>query len=156
LADQFFRILQIIKQKLPNVRLCYMTSRIYAGYASSTLNPEPYAYENGFAVKQVIARQLAGDPGLNYDPANGAVVAPWVAWGPYLWADGMNARSDGLTWACTEFRASDGTHPGPEGQAKVADSLLAFVRADETAAPWYSATTVGVPASGPPAVRLDA
>lgn len=51
LAAQFFRILQIIKQKRPNAKLCYMTSRIYAGYASSALNPEPYAYENGFAVK---------------------------------------------------------------------------------------------------------
>ena len=150
LAQQFFRILQILKQKLPNVRLCYITSRIYAGYANSTLNPEPYAYQAGFAMKQVIAQQIAGDPGLNYDSAQGPVVAPWVAWGPYLWADGLNARSDGLTWDCSEFSTADGTHPSTTGRDKVADSLLAFVRADETTAPWYSAGTVGVGSGSTP------
>jgi hypothetical protein len=147
IAEQFFRIAQILRQKLPNTKLCYFTSRIYAGYASTTLNPEPYAYENAFAVKQVIARQLSGDPGLNFDPAQGAVVAPWLSWGPYLWADGLNPRSDGLTWACSELNASDGTHPSATGRAKVADSLLAFVRRDVTTAPWY--TLPGTLGAGP-------
>jgi hypothetical protein len=137
-AEQFFRIVQILKQKLPNVKLCYFTSRIYAGYASTTLNPEPYAYQNAFSVKQVIARQLSGDPALNFDAAQGPVVAPWLSWGPYLWADGLNPRSDGLTWACSELNPSDGTHPSASGRAKVADSLLAFVRRDLTTAPWYT------------------
>lgn len=156
LAAQFFRILQILKAKLPNVKLCYMTSRIYAGYASTTLNPEPYAYENAFAVKQVIERQLAGDPALNYDPANGPVVAPWVAWGPYLWADGLAPRSDGLTWACSEFNANDGTHPSQSGRLKVADSLLAFVRGDETTAPWYALGPLAVPPLAAPGAAIRA
>jgi len=145
LAAQFFRIVQILKVKLPNVKQVFFTSRIYAGYASSTLNPEPYAYENAFAIKRVIAQQLAGDPALNYDPANGAVVAPWLSWGPYLWADGLNPRSDGLTWACSELNSSDGTHPSATGRNKVADSLLAFVRRDAATAPWYATGIVGVP-----------
>ena len=156
LAAQFFRIAQFLKQKLPNVKLCYMTSRIYAGYASSTLNPEPYAYENAFAVKQLIAQQLSGDPALNYDPASGPAVAPWLSWGPYLWADGLTPRSDGLTWACSELNSSDGTHPSATGRAKVADSLLAFVHGDVTTIPWYLASSpvaVGAGAS-PSHVRL--
>src|SRR6185503_16097126 len=103
---------------------------------------------NAFAIKRVIAQQLAGDPALNYDAANGAVVAPWLSWGPYLWADGLNARSDGLTWACSELNSSDGTHPSSTGRLKVADSLLAFVRRDPATAPWYATGVVGVP---PPA-----
>ena len=155
LTAQFFRIVQIIKQKLPNAKLCYFTSRIYAGYASSTLNPEPYAYENAFSVKQVIARQLSGDPALNFDPAQGAVVAPWLSWGPYLWADGLTPRSDGLTWACSELNVSDGTHPSATGRAKVADSLLAFVRRDVTTAPWYTLPgTLGVGGARPPRMQL--
>ena len=136
LAVHLARIASILKAKLPNVKLAYFTSRIYAGYATTTLNPEPYAYESGFAVRRVIERQLAGDPALNHDPNAGPVTAPWLAWGPYLWADGLTARSDGLTWDCAEF-AADGTHPATAAQLKVADSLLAFFRWDETTAPWY-------------------
>ena len=156
LAAQFFRIVQILKVKLPNVKQVFFTSRIYAGYASSTLNPEPYAYENAFAIKRVIAQQLAGDPALNYDPKNGPVVAPWLSWGPYLWADGLNARSDGLTWACSELNASDGTHPSATGRQKVADSLLAFVRRDVATAPWYTIPgTLAAPRPGATGPRIS-
>lgn len=146
LAAQFFRIVQILKAKLPNVKQVFFTSRIYGGYASTTLNPEPYAYENAFAIKRVIERQLSGDPALNWDAANGPVVAPWLSWGPYLWADGLSPRSDGLTWACSELNATDGTHPSTSGRVKVADSLLAFVRRDAATAPWYTIPgTLGAP-----------
>jgi len=140
-------IVQIIHQKLPNVRLCYFTSRIYAGYATTALNPEPYAYESGFAVKALIAAQIAGVDSLNYDPARGPVRSPWLAWGPYLWADGRRARSDALTWACSEFQ-SDGTHPDAAGASVVADSLLAFFEKDETTAPWFESSTLSVPTQG--------
>ena len=155
LAAQFFRIVQILKVKLPNLKQVFFMSRIYAGYASSTLNPEPYAYENAFAIKRVIAQQLAGDPALNYDAANGPVVAPWLSWGPYLWADGLNPRSDGLTWACSDFNSSDGTHPSATGREKVADSLLAFVRRDAAAAPWYTTGIVGAPRPSAGAVGIS-
>ena len=138
-------VVRIIKQKLPNVKLCYITSRIYAGYATTTLNPEPYAYQSGFAVKALVSAQIAGVDSLNYDPARGTVAAPWLAWGPYLWADGLNPRSDGLTWPCSDFQ-SDGTHPDAAGAAVVADSLLAFFQRDETTAPWYLAPVASVPA----------
>jgi len=156
LAAQFFRIVQIIRQKLPNTKQVFFTSRIYAGYASTTLNPEPYAYENAFAIKRVIAQQLAGDPALNYDAANGPVVAPWLSWGPYLWADGLNPRADGLTWACSDFQSTDGTHPSTAGRSKVADSLLAFVRRDSATAPWYTIPgTLGAPpAASAPGLAL--
>ena len=129
-------IVRIIHQKLPNVRLGYLTSRIYAGYATSNLNPEPYAYESGFAVKWLIDSQIRGDS-LNYDPGHGPVEAPWLSWGPYLWADGLNPRSDGLTWPCSDFQ-SDGTHPAQGARDLVSDSLLTFFEHDVTTAPWWS------------------
>ncbi len=137
LENDFAEVVRVIHQKMPNARLCYMTSRIYAGYASSTLNPEPYAYEAGFAVKGLIEQQLAGVDSLNFDPDSGSVEAPWLSWGPYLWADGLDARSDGLTWQCSEFVTTDGTHPNDDGREKVADSLFAFFAKDETTAPWF-------------------
>jgi hypothetical protein len=149
------RDIQLIHQKLPNVRLCYITSRIYAGYASSTLNPEPYAYECGFAVKWLIEGQITGVDSLNFDPDSGAVQVPWLAWGPYLWADGLNARSDGLTWTCDEFITNDGTHPSASGREVVADSLLAFFESDATTTPWFSNHTLGVPRAGGDEVRFS-
>src|SRR5262245_35489020 len=116
-------IVGIIKSRYPNVRQVYNSSRIYAGYATSTLNPEPYAYESGFAVRDMIEKQTSGDPSLNFDPSKGAVVAPWLAWGAYLWADGLTPRSDGLTWICDDLQ-SDGTHPSSSGANKVAHMLL--------------------------------
>ena len=130
-------VARVLKAHFPNVRLAYLTSRIYAGYASTSLNPEPYAYESGFSVRWLIEQQLAGVDSLNYDPAEGDVEAPWLAWGPYLWADGLEGRGDGLTWACSDFAENDGTHPAPSARARVADSLLAFFGRDATTVPWF-------------------
>src|SRR5262249_45523043 len=80
--------LHVMHDRFPNLKIAYLSSRTYAGYATSPLNPEPHSYEGGFAVKWLIADQISGKPELNYDPAKGAVRAPWCAWGPYVWADG--------------------------------------------------------------------
>lgn len=122
--------------KFPNARLCFLSSRIYAGHATTALNPEPYAYESGFAVKWLIEQQIAGDPKLNHDPNRGTVTSPWLAWGPYLWADGLKPRSDGLTWLCSDFN-SDGTHPSTAGRAKVAGLLDQHFTTDPYSTPWY-------------------
>lgn len=110
------QIVVILADRFPNLQLAYLSSRTYAGYASTASNPEPYAYQSGFAVKWLIEKQIAGAPELNFDPARGEVRAPWLAWGPYLWADGLAGRSDGLVYTCADF-ANDGTHPAPGGHA---------------------------------------
>lgn len=149
-------IVRILKDRLPNARLAYLTSRIYAGYATTALNPEPYAYESAFAVRRLIQAQMAGEDSLNWDGTQGPAEAPWLAWGPYLWADGLTARSDGLTWACADF-AADGTHPATSARNRVADSLLAFFRADDTTKPWYLKPEL-LDAPGPEAIspKLEA
>jgi hypothetical protein len=136
-------ILQISQRHFPNLRLAYLSSRIYAGYATTALNPEPYAYEGAFSVRWVIDSQIQGDPRLNYDPQRGEVTAPVVLWGPYLWGDGVNPRqTDGLVWKREDFR-EDGTHPSDSGRQKVADLLLNFFRTDAYARPWYVQATPG-------------
>ena len=136
LQAQLQSIVQLVQARYPNVKIVYLSSRIYGGYATGPLNPEPIAYHSGFAVKWLIEAQINGDPQLNYDPALGEVAAPWLAWGPYLWADGLTPRSDGLTWACNEF-ADDGTHPGDPARDKVAAMLLDFFKTDETTNVWF-------------------
>jgi hypothetical protein len=133
LADEMRAIVRNLKARFPNIRMVYLSSRIYAGYATgvSPLNPEPFAYASGFAVKRLIADQIAGDPELALDQA------PWLSWGPYLWADGTTPRDgDGLTWECSDL-GMDGTHPATAGRQKVADLLYDFFRTDSTAREWY-------------------
>jgi lysophospholipase L1-like esterase len=134
LRDNITGVVRQLPAKFPNLRLAYLSSRIYAGYATTALNPEPYAYQSGFSVRWVIEGQLTGALPHEGSPPP----APWLAWGPYLWADGLRPRSDGLTWACSDL-ASDGTHPSASGRQKVANALFQFVRTDVTAREWYLA-----------------
>jgi hypothetical protein len=155
LRDDLAAVARVIHQKLPNVRICYLTSRIYAGYATTALNPEPYAYESGFAVKWLIDSQISGVDSLDFEPDQDPIQAPWLTWGPYLWADGLTPRSDGLTWACDAFAENDGTHPSAIGRGIVADSLLAFFKRDETAIPWFVNATTSAPPPGGSRARLS-
>jgi hypothetical protein len=97
-------------------------------------------------VKWLIDSQIAGDDSLRYSTDGSAAPAAWLSWGPYLWADGLTPRSDGLTWSCSDF-VTDGTHPSASGRATVADSLLAFFRRDATTTPWYLNHTNAAPTS---------
>ncbi len=126
------------RKHLPNLRIAYISSRTYAGYAAGQLNPEPYAYESGFAVQWLIERQIAGDEKLNFDPAAGKVNAPLLLWGPYLWADGIAGRkTDKLVYKREDF-AKDGTHPSrPIGQEKVGKLLVEFFSTDPLARGWF-------------------
>jgi hypothetical protein len=117
--------------------LAYLSSRIYAGYASTQLNPEPYAYESAFPVRWLIEGQIANDPNLNFNPLKGEVKAPLLLWGPYLWADGIQPRQgDGLVWTRADL-GPDGTHPSVSGRRKVADLLLTFFKTDTGTKPWF-------------------
>jgi hypothetical protein len=118
------------RSRYPNLKLMFIASRIYAGYATTPLNPEPYAYEYGFSVKWAIQAQIDQMRGGTADAIAGDLdykkgLAPWIAWGPYLWAVGTTPRSDGLTWDRSEFMP-DGTHPNPQGREKVAQQLMNF------------------------------
>jgi hypothetical protein len=130
-------VLHNARTRFPNLRIAYLGSRIYGGWSTGSLNPEPYAYEGAFAVRWLIQDQTKGDPELNYDPARGAVKSPLLLWGPYLWADGLTPRKrDGLVWT-REDVAADGVHPTTSGRQKVADMLLKFFKTDANAKTWF-------------------
>ena len=144
LERQIGQIARALKVRYPNLRQVYLTSRIYAGYATSALNPEPYAYESGFAVKWVIEAQIAEMNGSAADARAGSLrhdtgVAPWIAWGPYPWAAGMRARSDGLVWAASDFNPNDFTHPGSGARQKVGTMLLSLFKTSPETQCWFLA-----------------
>src|SRR5205823_3487696 len=132
LQSDLAMILRIAKSKYPNLKLVYVSCRTRAYTTNSTdLNPEPFAFETGFADKWVIEDQINGRNNLNFDPTNGLVVAPWISWGPYIWTDGKRHRADGFTWDCPQDLESDFTHPSSNGVAKIAPQLLAFFKRSE-------------------------
>src|SRR5207248_577374 len=142
LQSDLEQIARNLKTNYPNIKLAYLSSRTRA-YTNdpATLNPEPFAYESAFAVRWMIADQLRGVANLNFDPNKGVVVAPWLAWASYLWADGTNPRSDKFTWLCSDVQ-SDFTHPSTTGRNKVAHELLAFFKTHATATPWFLRSSV--------------
>jgi hypothetical protein len=144
LQSEITRIVQVLAGRFPNLRLAYLSSRTYGGWAKAPPgriggpgNSEPYSYETGFAVKWLIERQLAGDPELNHDPERGPVKAPWLSWGPYLWANGEHERRDGFSFRPSDFREDDQMHHSPQGQKKIGNELLRFFRSDPKTRPWF-------------------
>lgn len=123
------------KARFPNLRIAYLGSRMYGGYSTGALNPEPFAYESAFPARWLILDQIKGEAALNYDASRGAVQTPLLLWGPYLWADGVSPRSDGLVYK-REDLSGDGVHPSQLGREKIARQLLEFFKTDPLAKSW--------------------
>lgn len=131
LEQDTLTVLHNAKALFPNLRVAYLGSRIYGGYAGTGLNPEPYAYEGAFVVRWLIERQMRHDPELALEKC------PVLLWGPYLWAEGATGRKlDHLVWDREDF-GQDGTHPSNSGREKVAELLMDFMTKDPLANSWF-------------------
>ena len=76
---------------------------------------------------------------MNFDPARGTVKAPWLSWGPYLWANGDKPRQDGYSYKFTDYRANDHMHHSDDGIRKIGHVLLDFFKTDSTTRGWFLA-----------------
>jgi hypothetical protein len=118
-------IVRILRARFVNLRLIYLSSRTYAGYAITARSPEPQAYDSAFAARWLIN-----------DRMQKKATGPWIGWGPYLWTDGLKGRRDGFTWQCEDVD-NDGTHPSKTGTQKVSALLLEFFKNDATTRLWF-------------------
>jgi hypothetical protein len=133
------QIVRAIKQRWPNVRQVFLSSRIYAGYSRERINPEPFAYESGLSVKWLVEAQIVQRQTGVVDPIAGDLLtaAPFIDWGPYLWGDGVAnpPGSKALVWPRDDF-GTDGTHPSRLGVTQVGGALLNFFEASALT-PWF-------------------
>jgi hypothetical protein len=138
--QSFTKAVRRVEKSFPNVQLMFLHTRIYAGYTNTAENPEPYAYEYGFAIKALIQAQIDQLAGGGVDKVAGNLKyskAPVLLWGPYFWASGTTPRSpDGLVWLRSDFQA-DGTHPSQSGWTKVGDMMMAFFSTSPYSMPWF-------------------
>src|SRR5262245_38496342 len=137
--------LREMKRQYPNLQIAYLSSRVYGGYDTTNFNPEPYAYETGYSNRWLITTQTEEErmehPKWHWDTRVGLIdsrtgIAPWVAWGPYLWANGARPRADGLTWLRGDFEA-DGETLSPSGAVRGAKLLFDFLLHEPTAKAWF-------------------
>jgi hypothetical protein len=137
--------LREMRRQYPNLQIAYLSSRVYGGYSTTTFNPEPFAYETGLANRWVITDQMEQvrlpHPEWHSDTRVGVIdyrtgIAPWLAWGPYFWANGATPRSDGLSWLRTDFEG-DGETLSRDGANKAAKLLLKTLLTDPMAKGWF-------------------
>lgn len=149
--QQLGQILQAAKTRWVNLSLAFLSTRIYGGYAATLVSPEPYAYEYGFSTKWAIQAQINQIRTGVVDPIAGNLsytVVPWIAWGPYLWANGANPRADGITWCNGQTGLpcngevdflSDGEHESTAGLTKTTNLLMNFFLSSSVTTPWFVA-----------------
>ena len=73
---------------------------------------------------------------MNFDAKKGAAKAPWLSWGPYLWANGAKKRADGFSYDVSDF-SGDGTHHSGAGSEKIGRLMLQFFQNDKTTHTWF-------------------
>jgi hypothetical protein len=137
--------LREMKRQYPNLQIAYLSSRVYGGYSQSGFNPEPFAYETGLSNRWIVTDQMEQarmeHPEWHSDTRVGVIdyrtgIAPWVTWGPYLWANGAKARADGMAWLRGDFEA-DGETLTPSGAVKGAKLLFDLLLHEPTAKGWF-------------------
>ena len=143
LVARFKVALQAMQIIYPNLKVVFISGFPYGGYADTMkvlyhVIAEPASYNHNFAVKQLISDQISGDPELRYiEPGK---VAPYIVWGPPLWADGITPNEySGLSWNCeTEFTPDGGGyHMTNLGKDKVGGILWDFFKTDTLAEGWF-------------------
>jgi PKD domain len=135
------KIAKNVLTEFPNCKIIFVSTRTESYTTTLPHNPEPYAYETGFANKLTIQAQTDQTDLCFADPTHfyscTPVVSPYLCWGPYSWIRDLTPRSDGKTWNCSDLKAGDWVHPTSCGVHKVADQLLAFFETSPIATPWY-------------------
>jgi|SRR5271168_97448 hypothetical protein len=70
-ASQLGQIIRAATSRYPNLKQVFLSTRIYAGYATQGLSPEPYAHEYGYSAKWLIEAQVLQARNGSVEPVAG-------------------------------------------------------------------------------------
>ncbi len=113
------KVLAHCVERFPNLKIAYLTCdglRHFTGF-------EPHVYQEAFALKWLIQRQLKGEPGTGFEGPDRKL--PWLAWGPYIWDN---------TWGKDYF--TDGVHPAGKALDIFVRKYWEHLRGDSVAKRW--------------------
>lgn len=114
MQNSFESVYNSINQAYPQVKLIYFTSREYAPPEANNLNPNPYAFQDGFSVKWAIESRI-----------NGQLSGVPVVWGPYQYDE---------SWPFSYFRVPDYVHLSSEGLSFVGELWYEWFLGE----PWFN------------------
>lgn len=134
-------LLQTLKKKFPNLKICYLSGRSYSGYAEAAAGEigkgllYPRDYYNGWAMKWIVEKQINNEAGFQYSGLSSTI--PFVTMGSYHWTDADKTRLDGFGINCATDIGDDGLHLTTMGEQKIAGLIFTFFNTDVTAKSWF-------------------
>lgn len=134
-------LLQTLKIKFPNLKLCYLSARAYSGWAPANGSGvgggllAPRDYYNGWAIKWLIDSAALGTKGLEYKGAS--IKVPMPLYGSYNWTNAGQTRKDGFSLDCATDVGGDGLHLTAAGEQKIGQNMYNTFAADTTAKMWF-------------------
>ncbi len=130
--------IRALKERYPNLQLLFLSSRRYRGFYPGG---EPQSYESAFVIRWAIESQINESRGRPPNIDVGSVApsgngAPWISWGPYMWANGGKPRGDGLSWVRADYDSA-GLRSSRQGEEKVGGILFDFFRSSTYTRCWF-------------------
>lgn len=133
------QLLTMMKQKYPNLKLCYLSARTYSGWVDGGTGrglEYPRDYYNGWSLKWLIDSAIAQtNSGFEYKGSTPSIPMPVYA--TYNWTNGEDVRNDGFSVDCETDFGGDGLHLSAAGELKMGLELFKFFSRDKQAQTWF-------------------
>ncbi len=146
LMHEMKTLLQTMKSKFPNARLCYFSARGYSGWVDQLGGAtagkgllHPRDYYNGWAIKWLIESADSAKSGFRYSEPNAEIIQPLFA--SYHYADGETPLQNGFFLDCETDIGNDGLHLSPAGETKIGQEMFNFFMNDTLSSLWMLAQT---------------
>jgi len=144
LAKEYQQLLVTLRKEFPQLKLCYLSARGYAGWVSDNQSVGrgllyPRDYYNGWAIRFLLDSIMTNQGDYSYSGSDAKI--PLATWGSYLWTNGEKPRNDGFVLDCETDIGPDGLHLTVAGEKKMGQHIFETFKANNSASSWFSGNT---------------